>query len=97
LTETFDGVSGWDELVVLELAIAMLDTEESDTSSLKERRNRAEKRIMLMSQNRDMGMPSTITDTETQVHYNVRNTVRYRLYGDTMEFISVEYLGGYFP
>lgn len=98
LETEIDGVSGWDELTVLDLAIAMLDAEESSTTSLEKRRARVEARIAAMAQNRDLGMPSTVTDVEDQSYYNLRNSVRYRLYGSTIEFISVEFTGGWgFP
>lgn len=95
LDDEIDGVSGWDELVVLHLAIAMLQTEESPTSGLERRLTKIEERITKASQNRDLSMPGRVTDVLEVSPWSVRNTVRYRLYGSQIEFISVEWVGGY--
>lgn len=96
LSATVDGVSGWDELVVLNLAIAMLSAEESSTTQLERRLAKIEKRIATVSQNRDLAMPGTVTDVYRAANgYSMVNTpsIRYRLYGDSIEFMSVELLG----
>lgn len=44
-TDLLDGVLGWEEFVVLEAAICVLEKEESDTSKLEYKRDRILKRI----------------------------------------------------
>lgn len=96
LTTTVDGVSGWDEYVVVSLAIAMLGAEESSTTVLERRLAKLEKRIEIMSKNRDEGLPGTVTDVTNATYHHYWNSIgalRYRLYGNNIEFISVEMIG----
>lgn len=93
LLETIDGISGWDELIVTDMAIAMLESEESDTSALDRRKQRLLTRIQSNAQNRDITMPSVVTDITPQALGLVQNTLQYRFYGNKVQFISITYLG----
>lgn len=90
LTETVDGVAGWDRMLALLLAIDLLDAEESNSDRLY-RKYQEELRRIQTSDDRDLGMPARVTDIYS-LRFNY-NWLRYRLYGDTIEFVSTEYVG----
>ena len=60
----FDARDGWDEWIVLDVAIKMLSKEESDTRSLVAERDRVLMRIIDQSADRDVGEPPQIIDTD---------------------------------
>jgi cell division protein FtsB len=62
-TDTFDGINGWEEYVILDVAIKMMGKEESDTNDLKVERQVYEEKVEALKQNRDIGAPSRVTDT----------------------------------
>ncbi len=93
IEDEIDGVSGWDALLVYDLAIMMLTTEESDTSALERRRAAIANRIQSMAQNRDVTQPGSITDVSVFDNGLIADKLRYRFYGNTIEFLQVEYTG----
>lgn len=60
--DTFNGVNGYEELVIVLTAIKMLTKEESDTSALERRYANLWKRVMETAPNRDAGMPESVQD-----------------------------------
>lgn len=92
-TDTFDGVAGWDRLVVLLLAMDMLNAEESDTTALRDKYMRTLQRVRDMAPPRDSGMAHRVTDVYTPSIQMTYGSLRYHLYGDTIEFINTEFLG----
>lgn len=58
----FDGVNGWEQLIVLNAAIDMLAKEESSTAAKERQRDRMDARLRKMIDNRDSGEPETIQD-----------------------------------
>ena len=60
--DTFNGVNGYEELVIVLTAIKMLSKEESDTSSLERRYQYLIKRIQDSAANRDAGSPERVQD-----------------------------------
>lgn len=68
LDDTLDGVLGWEEFVVLEAAICVLEKEESDTTKLEYKRDRILKRI------RDEAEAAEYTETPRIL--NVRDSWR---------------------
>lgn len=62
-TDMLDGVSGWTEYVAIDAAIKALAKEESDTTMLMMRKQAMLTRIEEASENRDAGLPDTISDT----------------------------------
>lgn len=96
MTDTFDGVAGWDRLVSLLTAIDLMDAEESDSSALAKKYNRTLQRIKDMSAPRDAGMPATVVDVSSQPFQNIYGALRYRFYGNSVVFMSTEYLGADF-
>lgn len=65
--DTLDTVNGWDEFVILDSAIKVLDKEESDSTLLRAERDQHLQRIEDMKRDRDLGLPETVTDV-TRVH-----------------------------
>jgi hypothetical protein len=63
-SDTFDGVSGWEEYVVVDTAIRALAKEESDTSQLMAEKSALLERINRSASNRDAGMPRAVQDTQ---------------------------------
>jgi hypothetical protein len=92
-TETVDGRAGWETLLVTTVAIFMLQKEESDTSALERRKQAELARIQSMAQNRDVTNPGTITDVTVYDNAYIKDALRYRFYGDQIEFINLQYIG----
>lgn len=61
--DTFDGINGYEELVILLTAMKMLQKEESDTSALERRYQYLVERIQSSAANRDAGFPEKVQDT----------------------------------
>lgn len=59
-----DGVSGWEDWVVLDAAIKMGTKEETDTSALERQKSAIGSRIATLRLNRDQGTPNQITDID---------------------------------
>lgn len=94
LSQSVDGIAGWDRLLTLMVAMEMLDAEESDTKNLQAKYARTLDRIQSMSQNRDQGMPGRMVDIYSANNFSMYGALKYRLYGSNLEFISTEFLGG---
>lgn len=60
--DTFDGINGYEELVIVDVAIKMLAKEESDTTQLERRYARLWKRVTDSAANRDAGESSRVSD-----------------------------------
>lgn len=91
--DEIDGRAGWEALLITDVAIMMLDKEESDTSALEKRRMRLMDRITSMAQNRDVTMAGSITDVTVYDNATIKDALRYRFYGDQVEFINIQYIG----
>lgn len=92
-TDTFDGVAGWDRLVVLLLARDMLNAEESDTQAIRTTYQETLQRVRNMAPPRDSGMAHRVVDVYTPNIQMVYGSFRYHLYGDTIELLNTELLG----
>jgi hypothetical protein len=89
-------VSGWEELVSIEAAIMALIKEESDTTALERRKSQYVRRIEEMAHNRDMQFPGRIQDVamnENFLFYPEYASLRYRLYGNNVEFQQYGWTG----
>lgn len=93
LSDEIDGISGWDRLLSLLVAVDMLDAEESDSSSVYKKYARTLARVQSMAPNRDQGVPATVADMTTSQFSNIYARLRYRMYGNNIEFINTEYQG----
>lgn len=60
-----DGISGWTEYIIIDAAIKMMQKEESDTQVLMIQKQEMLKRIASAAANRDAGMASTVSDTQS--------------------------------
>lgn len=76
-SNTFDGISGWEELVVAMCARDMLLKEESDVSGVMQKIVMLQERIRSQAHNRHQGMPRYITDVDaiTQWPYPYRQSI----------------------
>lgn len=74
--DTFDGIAGWEEYVILDSAIKCLAKEESDVSVLMKAKADQVERVTRASANRDIGEPDEITDIyeENNEDYYVMGT-----------------------
>lgn len=70
-SDTFDGINGWTEYVVVDCAIKMLNKEESDASAFREQKQKLLDRIEAMAADRDAGEPQSIVDLSA-VNFNQR-------------------------
>jgi hypothetical protein len=68
--DTFDGINGWEDLVVVDAAIKCLMKEESDVSGLLAEKAQLMDRIEKVANNRDMGKPEVVNDvTRARMNY----------------------------
>lgn len=65
-SDTFDGISGWTEYVIVDSAIKALVKEESDVSVLMAQKQALIARIEAAAANRDAGMPATVADAQSE-------------------------------
>lgn len=61
-TDEVDGVNGWEEYIVVDVAIKMLNKEESNANHLLKQKADLKARIDNVASRRDIGEPETITD-----------------------------------
>jgi hypothetical protein len=61
-SDTFDGVSGWEEYIVVDAAIKALTAEEGDTSALEREKAQLLERTQKAASNRDAGSPARVAD-----------------------------------
>jgi hypothetical protein len=64
-TDVMDGISGWDQYVIIRAAKYALDKEESDTAKLDAEILYLKQRIEGAAQGRDAGQPDTISNVRT--------------------------------
>lgn len=64
-SDVMDGISGWDQYVIVRAAKYALDKEESDTQKLDQELLYLKQRIEGGAQNRDAGQPDTISNTRS--------------------------------
>ena len=70
-SDTVDGVNGWEEYIVVDVAIKCLQKEESSTTTLEGMKKSLLVRINSMSANRDAGEPERVTDKS--LRYGMRD------------------------
>jgi len=61
--DVVDGVSGWEEYIVVDAAIKAMQKEESDISALMAQKAALIARIEAAAENRDAGSPATVSDS----------------------------------
>lgn len=93
LSQTIDGVAGWDRLLSLLLAMDMLDAEESDSTAIARKYARTLDRIKSAAAPRDTGFPARVTDAYKPDIGLIYGSFKYRLQGDSIELLNTELLG----
>lgn len=68
-SDTFDGISGWTEYVIVDAAMKALAKEESDTSVMMQRKALLTARIEAAAENRNASGPQTVTDKRSNDGY----------------------------
>ena len=76
-SDTFDGINGWEEFVIIDAAIKMLQKEESDVSVLLAQKNEIMKRINTMAENRDEGYSFVVQDVQRDWNDSSGDVYRY--------------------
>ena len=66
LTDVCDGVSGWTEYIINDVAIKMMQKEESDVTVLALQKAELIRRIEAAAENRDAGNPQVVSDSQSQ-------------------------------
>lgn len=64
-SDTFDGINGWEEWVVIDCAIKCRVREEGETQDLRVDLLKIETQIKEMAKTRDVGAPERVVDTNT--------------------------------
>lgn len=68
-SSTLDGINGWEEYVITDVAIKMAQKEESDVSVLMAQKAALIQRINSSAINRDAGAPDKVSDVTKQLPY----------------------------
>ncbi len=63
-SDEFDAINGWEQYLIVDVAIKMLMKEESDISAHLLEKQQLEKRIKTMASNRDIGQSSQVSDVQ---------------------------------
>lgn len=69
--DTVDGISGWEEYVVVDAAIKAMQKEESDVSVLMAQKQALIARIESAADSRDAGMPARVVDVRRDNNYGM--------------------------
>lgn len=72
-TDIVECYSGWEEYIICDVAIKMLQKEESDVSVFGAQKNAMLQRIEAAAENRDAGQAYHVSDTSSLAGYNGRN------------------------
>jgi hypothetical protein len=86
---TFDGISGWEEYVIIDAAIKAKIKQEQDISDLKDQRNEMADRIMSMAEGRDAGQAQHVSDVmgiNSPILSIGAAFLRYRIFGQQIWF-----------
>ncbi len=64
LTDTMDGIAGWEEYVIVDACIKALNKDETDATAFMKQKADMKARLEDMAQNRDAGSPATVADSQ---------------------------------
>lgn len=90
-SDTFDGINGWDEYIVIDAARKMMQKEESDTSELILEKQNFIKRINDSAPNRDASRPERVTDVynvDPFAYIQIPSKLRYKIRGQNIQFVE---------
>lgn len=98
-----DGVSGWTEYIIVDVAAKALEKEESDSAPMMARKGAILQRIEAAAENRDAASPQTVLDSQSMNYfwpYNgsypyAQTPLRYRLQGNNIWLANSWVGGGY--
>lgn len=76
-SDTFDGINGWEEYVIVDAAIKMLQKEESDVSVFLAQKQALLQRINTMAENRDAGHSFRVNDVQQDWNYYTGDVYRF--------------------
>jgi len=68
-SDTFDGINGWEDFVVVDAAIKCVIKQEQDPSPLMAEKNDLVSRINAMKEARDIGQPEVMTDVRNAIAF----------------------------
>ena len=94
--DTFDGINGYEEYIVIDAAIKAMTKEESDTSQLKMDKEAMRKRIIDSAPPRDASKSDRITDihqVDPFYYVSVPARYRYRLLGNNLKLVQAYSFG----
>jgi hypothetical protein len=93
---TIDGISGWEEYIVIDAAIKAGIKQENDITGLEAQKLAMTKRIESMAEGRDLGQAHHVSDalTVNGFGYGLSNlgisNIRYRINGSNIQFVTVD-------
>ena len=64
-TDVIDGIAGWEDYVILDASVQILNKMQLDSNAVAQERALAERRVMHMATERDAGFPEKVTDVST--------------------------------
>lgn len=92
--DSFDGINGWEEYVVVDAAMKCLEKEESDIQALMMRKGQLTDRINRMAPERDAGMPERVQSLRHRRGLFATAPVPlYRMRGGVIEFLEGALMG----
>jgi hypothetical protein len=75
-SDSFEGINGWEEYVVVDAAIKCLQKEESSTTDLEKAKAQLGKRVADMAAKRDSAKPKQITNVNAPFRYSSYSRLR---------------------
>ncbi len=88
-TDTFDGINGYEEYIIIDAAMKALIKEESDASALMAQKQAMIKRIQGAAPNRDAGRGQRVTDIyniDPFDYLQIPSRLRYHIVGNSIIF-----------
>jgi hypothetical protein len=95
-TDTFDGMNGFEQYIITDVARKILMKEESDVQAMMAEKAEIKNRIQGMSANRMAGDANRIQDVYRQdayIMYAYPQRLRYRLQGEEIQFVETNFYG----
>lgn len=93
MNDSIDGIAGYEKMIVTHMAKMALDSEESDSGVLTQQWQMYVKSIREAAMERDLTLPSRITDVYIMDDSMYYPSLKYRLYGDQIRFLSTTWVG----
>ena len=91
--DPIEGVAGYEKMIVTHMAAMALEAEESSSTALRRAYDEQYRKIQEAATNRSMGEPGTVSDSYVEGNSLYHPTLRYRLQGNTVRFLTTTYVG----